>query len=49
MRILSFLILVVISIIEVGPVPITPVVLIYIVLFRPPWFYEWVLKIYGKD
>ncbi len=49
MRILSFLILVVISIIEVGPVPITPVVLIYIVLFRPPWFYECVLKIYGKD
>jgi len=49
MRILSFLILVVISIIEVGPVPITPVLLIYIVLFRPPWFYEWVLKIYGKD
>jgi hypothetical protein len=49
MRILSFLILVVISIVEVGPVPITPVVLIYIVLFRPPWFYEWVLKIYGKD
>ncbi len=49
MRILSFLILVLISIIEIGPVPITPIVLIYIVLFRPLWFYDWVLKIYGKD
>lgn len=48
MRILSFLVLVVISIIEVGPVPITPILLIYIVLFRPLWFYEWVVKIYGK-
>lgn len=49
MRILSFLILVLISIIEIGPVPVTPIVLIYIVLFRPLWFYDWVLKIYGKD
>ena len=48
MRILSFLILVVISIIEVGPVPVTPIVLIWVVLFRPEWFYEWVLKIYNK-
>lgn len=49
MRILSFLVLALISIIEVGPVPITPVLLIYVVLFRPIWFYEWVLKVYGKD
>lgn len=48
MRTLSFLILVVISIVEVGPVPITPILLIYIVLFRPLWFYEWVVKVYGK-
>lgn len=48
MRILSFLALVVISIIEVGPVPITPIVLVWVVLFRPVWFYEWVLKIYNK-
>jgi hypothetical protein len=49
MRILSFLVLVVTSIVEIGPVPITPIVLIWIVLFRPVWFYEWVQKIYNKN
>jgi hypothetical protein len=49
MRILSFLILVTISIVEIGPVPITPIILIWVVLFRPVWFYEWVLKIYNKN
>jgi hypothetical protein len=49
MRIFYFLVLVVISIIEVGPIPITPIVLIWVVLFRPAWFYELVLKIYDKN
>jgi hypothetical protein len=49
MRLFYILVLVVITIIEVGPIPITPVVLIYVVLFRPKWFYELVLKIYDKN
>jgi len=49
MRILSIIVLLCTSLIEIGPVPITPIVLIWIVLFRPVWFYEWVLKIYNKN
>jgi hypothetical protein len=49
MRILYFLIFVILAIVEIGPIPITPFILIYVVLFRPVWFYEWMLKIYGKD
>lgn len=49
MRILSILVLIIISIVEIGPIPITPMVLLYVVLFRPVWFYELVVKIYGKD
>ena len=49
MRILSLLALVVLSFFEISPIPITPIVLIYIVLFRPVWFYQWVLKIYNKS
>jgi len=48
MRILCFVILVIITILEIGPVPITPLVLIWVVLFRPAWFYELVRKIYKK-
>jgi hypothetical protein len=48
MRIFYFLVLVVIAIIEIGPIPITPVLLIWVVLFRPQWFYDVVLKIYDK-
>ncbi|MGZ5576126.1 MAG: hypothetical protein ACXWEV_04540 [Methylobacter sp.] len=49
MRILCILALIAISILEISPIPITPVLLIYVVLFRPPWFYELVIKIYDKN
>lgn len=49
MRIFCILLLLVISIIEIGPIPITPIMLIYVALFRPAWFYEWVIKIYDRD
>ncbi len=49
MRIFSILVLMLFSILEISPIPITPILLIYMVLFRPAWFYEWVRKIYGKD
>lgn len=48
LRILCFVILVVITLLEIGPVLITPLVLIWVVLFRPVWFYELVVKLYGK-
>jgi hypothetical protein len=48
MRILCLLALIIISIIEIGPIPITPILLIYVVLFRPAWFYELVVKIYDR-
>jgi len=48
MRILCLLALIIISIVEIGPIPISPVILIYVVLFRPEWFYDLVIKIYNK-
>lgn len=48
MRIFYFLVLAFITIIEIGPIPITGVLLMWVVVFRPPWFYDLVLKIYGK-
>lgn len=47
MRILLIVFLTVLSIIEIGPVPITPLVLLWIVIFRPKWFYQLMLKVYG--
>ena len=49
MRFFYIIALLIISIIEIGPIPITPIILIYVVLFRPAWFYEWALKIYNKN
>ena len=49
MRIICILIPVLISIIEIGPVPISPIFLIWIILFRPHWFYALVLKLYAKN
>lgn len=48
MRFLCFITLILISIIEVGPIPLTPLLLIWVVLLRPQWFYNLVLKIYDK-
>jgi hypothetical protein len=48
-RFLCLLALLLITLLEIGPLPITGLVLIWVVLFRPAWFYELVLKIYHKD
>lgn len=48
MRIICLLILIVVTILEIGPVPISGLLLIWVVLFRPQWFYDLVQKIYGK-
>ena len=44
MRILCVLILIVITILEIGPVPISGLLLMWVVLFRPQWFYDLVQK-----
>lgn len=47
-RISYLLVLIVITVLEIGPIPIFGLLLIWIVLFRPNWFYELILKIYEK-
>jgi len=47
MRILCLLALIIISVLEIGPIPMTPLLLIWIVLFRPVWFFNLVIRIYG--
>jgi hypothetical protein len=49
MRFFCFVVLLLVAFVEIGPLPITPFVLIWVVLFRPEWFYRLVNKIYGKD
>ena len=49
MRFICFIILAVTTILEIGPIPIIGILLMWVVLFRPLWFYELVLKIYDKN
>ena len=48
MRILCLVALIFITVLEIGPIPIVGLFLIWVVLFRPLWFYDLVLKIYDK-
>ncbi len=48
MRFICVLILLVVSIIEIGPIPMSPLFLMMVVVFRPLWFYRLVLRIYGR-
>ncbi|CAG1772239.1 hypothetical protein BAC3_02434 [uncultured bacterium] len=48
MRWLCLLILILITLLEIGPFPISGVLLIWVVLFRPQWFYDLVQDIYKK-
>jgi hypothetical protein len=36
-------------ILDIAPVPVTPVVAFVIILSRPRWFYRLVTNVYGKD
>ncbi|MBT9097877.1 hypothetical protein [Methylovulum psychrotolerans] len=47
-RIVCLLVLLVVTLLEIGPIPITGLWLMWVVVFRPAWFYRLVLKIYGK-
>lgn len=48
-RMMCLLVLLVITIFEVGPVPISGLALILVVLFRPEWFYRFIQKIYDVN
>lgn len=48
MRFFYLLVLLIITVLDVGPIPIAGLILIWVVLFRPVWFYELVQKIYNK-
>jgi hypothetical protein len=37
------------GILGIGPVPTSTLVLFYVVLVRPPWFKDLVLKLYAED
>lgn len=43
-----FFSLVVLFIIDIAPVPVTPVIAFVIIIARPQWFYRMVANIYGK-
>jgi len=49
MRFIYLLILVIITVLEIGPIPITPLILIWVVVFRPSWFYDLVRHLYNKN
>lgn len=46
MRFLCVIALILIIILEIGPFPISGILLLYVVIFRPRWFYNLVIKIY---
>ncbi|MEQ1559641.1 MAG: hypothetical protein ABL933_11985 [Methyloglobulus sp.] len=48
-RVKCFMSLLVLFIVDIAPVPVTPVIAFGIILGRPLWFYLIVLRIYGKD
>ncbi|OYV16751.1 MAG: hypothetical protein CG439_1983 [Methylococcaceae bacterium NSP1-2] len=50
MRLFCFIILLLVTTLNlIGPFPITELTLIWVLLFRPVWFYDLILKIYNKQ
>jgi hypothetical protein len=46
-RILSAITLFTLLLIDIAPFPVTPMIAVPIIVFRPPWFYDLVQRIYG--
>lgn len=46
-RLVCLIALLFITILEIGPVPVSSLTLMLVVLFRPEWFYTLIQKIYG--
>lgn len=47
-RLKSFLSLLTLFLIDIAPVPVTPVIAFAIILIRPRWFYLLVSRVYGR-
>ncbi|AEG01205.1 hypothetical protein Metme_2824 [Methylomonas methanica MC09] len=48
-RIKWLLILFVLLLIDIGPFPLTALICLYIVLFRPRWFKQFVSRLYPQE
>lgn len=48
-RIKSFLSLLGLFIVDIAPIPTTPTIAVFIILYRPIWFIRIVGDVYGKD
>ena len=48
LRIKLLIVLILLTVMGLGPMPVTSVVGIYVVLFRPAWFKRMVLKLYEE-
>jgi hypothetical protein len=48
-RLKSFLSLLLLFLLDIAPVPVTPVIAFAIILSRPKWFYRTVKSIYGQQ
>ncbi|MBT9096201.1 hypothetical protein [Methylovulum psychrotolerans] len=46
-RVKGFLSLLALFIIDIAPVPVTPVIAFAVIIIRPLRFYHWVLRVYG--
>lgn len=41
-------VLVLLALLEIGPIPIAPFFGMYLVLWRPPWFLRLINRLYGR-
>ena len=48
-RIKAFFSLVTLFLIDIAPIPVTPVIAFCIILMRPLWFYSLVVSVYSSD
>jgi hypothetical protein len=48
LRIKLLIVLLLFTVIGMGPIPVTSVIGIYVVLFRPAWFKHMVMKLYDE-
>ncbi len=48
LRIKLLIVLILLTLLGIGPMPVTSVIGIYIVLFRPAWFKQLVLNLYNE-
>jgi len=47
LRLKAFAVLIVIMIIDIGPVPVVGLIFLYVLLFRPAWFKAFIDQLYS--